>query len=146
MAKRIPNDLSVGTMSKRAGVPVSTLHYYEAEGLIRSWRTDANHRRYDRAELRRVALIKIAQSVGLSLSEIRNALSELPTDRTIAAADWRNVAARWREGVTQRIRDLEKMRDDLDGCIGCGCLSMEKCPLYNKDDHLASQGPGAHKW
>lgn len=148
MKKRsvVPSDLSVGAMAERAGVSVSTLHYYEAEGLIRSWRTEANHRRYDRAELRRLALIRIAQSVGLSLSEIREAMRSLPRDRAFTAADWRRVSARWTDGVNRRIASLEKMRDNLEGCIGCGCLSMENCPLYNRDDALAVEGPGARRW
>jgi len=146
MRRVAANDLSVGAMASRAGVPVSTLHYYEAEGLIRSWRTDANHRRYDRAELRRIALIKVAQSVGLSLSDIKEALATLPQDRAFTAADWARVSASWTAGIDARIRSLQKMRDNLTGCIGCGCLSLENCPLYNKDDVLAAEGPGARLW
>lgn len=146
MKKAVPNDLSVGAMAKRAGVAVSTLHYYEAEGLIRSWRTEANHRRFDRTELRRVALIRVAQSVGLPLTEIRAALDTLPRDRPISAKDWRAVSASWRDGIAQRMADLERLRDQLEGCIGCGCLSMENCPLYNPDDVKGRQGPGPRNW
>ena len=146
MPKPRSNDLTVGAFAARAGVPVSTLHYYEAEGLITAWRTDANHRRYDRAELRRVALIKVAQSVGLSLDEIREALAELPAEGKLTARDWKRVSRHWTARIDAQIANLERLRDQLDNCIGCGCLSMKNCPLYNPEDALGAEGPGPRKW
>lgn len=140
------NDLSVGEFAKRAGVAVSTLHYYEAENLITSWRTAANHRRFDRAELRKVAIIKVAQSVGLPLASIREVLGALPQDRTILAADWAEAATPWQSILSEKISLLEKLRDQLDQCIGCGCLSLTKCPLYNPDDRLGDVGAGPQVW
>lgn len=139
------NDLSVGAFSKRAGVPVSTLHFYESEGLISSWRTASNHRRFDRAELRKVAIVKVAQSVGLPLSAIRDVLDTLPNDRAIKASDWSRAASPWKTMLTEKIALMEKLRDQLDHCIGCGCLSLAACPLYNANDTLASQGPGPRR-
>jgi MerR family transcriptional regulator, redox-sensitive transcriptional activator SoxR len=138
-------ELTVGEMAARAGVPVSTLHHYEAEGLIRSWRTAAGHRRFDRAELRRVAVVRVAQSVGLSLAEIRAALDTLPRDRPLNAKDWSAVSAAWRERIDRRIAALEGLRDQLGFCIGCGCLSVESCPLYNADDRLGAGGSGPRR-
>lgn len=146
MKRVIPNDLTVGQVAARAGVPVSTLHYYEAEGLIQSWRTDANHRRYDRAELRRIAVIRVAQSVGVPLTEIKEVLDGLPERRRIKKADWEAVSEIWRARLEARIADLQRLRDQLGFCIGCGCLSLESCPLYNKDDALGADGPGARRW
>lgn len=141
-----PNDLSVGAFAERAGVAVSTLHYYEAEGLISSWRTPANHRRFDRFELRKVAIIKVAQSVGLPLSAIREVLATLPDNRAVKAADWAQAATPWKTLLTEKIDLMEKLRDQLDKCIGCGCLSLENCPLYNKNDGLAANGAGPQRW
>jgi MerR family redox-sensitive transcriptional activator SoxR len=137
--------LTVGELAARAGVPVSTLHYYEAEGLIRSWRTPAGHRRFDRAELRRVAVVRVAQSVGLSLAEIRAALDTLPRDRPLNAKDWTAVSACWQERIERRIATLEALRDQLGFCIGCGCLSIESCPLYNAGDRLGAGGSGPRR-
>jgi MerR family redox-sensitive transcriptional activator SoxR len=137
--------LTVGELAARAGVPVSTLHFYEAEGLIRSWRTPAGHRRFDRAELRRVAVVRVAQSVGLSLAEIRAALDTLPRDRPLNAKDWTAVSACWRERIERRIATLEGLRDQLGFCIGCGCLSIESCPLYNAGDRLGEGGSGPRR-
>ncbi|WP_380058580.1 redox-sensitive transcriptional activator SoxR [Falsihalocynthiibacter sp. SS001] len=139
-------DLAVGEFAKRAGVAVSTLHYYESEGLISSWRTAANHRRYDRTELRKVAIIKVAQSVGLPLSAIREVLETLPQDRAIKAGDWAEAAEPWKALLTEKIAMMEKLRDQLDHCIGCGCLSLVNCPLYNANDALAEHGPGPRRW
>ncbi len=146
MAKRTASDLSVGEVSARAGVPVSTLHFYEAEGLITSWRTPANHRRFDRSELRRIAIIKVAQSVGVPLSEIAAALASLPKGRKISAEDWAGVSAHWQGRLNARIALLERLRDQLDHCIGCGCLSLKSCPLYNPQDVLAAGGAGPQRW
>ncbi|MGI9394675.1 MAG: redox-sensitive transcriptional activator SoxR [Boseongicola sp.] len=141
-----PSDLSVGEIASRAGVPVSTIHYYEAEGLIESWRTPANHRRYDRRELRRVAIIRIAQSVGVSLSEVKSVLDRIPRDKTISAQAWADAAAPWKTLLDDRISLLHRLRDQIGFCIGCGCLSLESCPLYNPDDALGANGPGARRW
>ena len=146
MRKPVPNDLSVGDVAKRAGVPVSTLHYYEEEGLIESWRTPANHRRFDRSELRRIAIIKVAQSVGVPLKEIKQALATLPRGRKVTAKQWEAVSAQWQDELNERITHLQRLRDQLGFCIGCGCLSVETCPLYNKDDALGANGPGARRW
>ncbi|MEP0564065.1 MAG: redox-sensitive transcriptional activator SoxR, partial [Paracoccaceae bacterium] len=140
MAK--PNDLSVGDMAARAGVPVSTLHYYEAEGLIESWRTDANHRRYDRRELRRVAIIRVAQSVGVPLSEIKEVLDRVPRTKAVSKESWAKAAVPWKDLLEERIATLERLRDQMGFCIGCGCLSLDNCPLYNPDDALGQNGTG----
>ena len=136
--------LSVGELAKRAGVAVSALHFYEAKGLIRSLRTEGNQRRYPRGMLRRVAVIKVAQRVGIPLNEIAEALASLPSGRSPMAADWARLSARWRDDLDERIAKLVLLRDQLNGCIGCGCLSLETCPLRNPGDRLAEQGPGAH--
>ena len=139
-----PRDLSVGELARRSGVAVSALHFYESKGLIASHRNAGNQRRYPRETLRRVAVIKVAQRVGIPLTEIADALAGLPRGRTPTAADWAALSARWREDMDQRIARLQLLRDQLDGCIGCGCLSLEECPLRNPGDQLAEQGPGVH--
>lgn len=136
--------LSVGEVARRSGVRVSTLHFYERKGLIWGWRSSGNQRRYERATLRRVAIIKVAQQLGISLAEIKARLNGLPGDRTPGKADWARIAAGWRSELDRRILQLETLRDNLDGCIGCGCLSMEACPLRNPGDRLAQEGGGAH--
>ena len=141
-----PSDMSVGEMAERAGVPVSTLHFYEAEGLIESWRTSANHRRYDRRELRRVSLIRVAQTLGIPLAEIRVVLDRIPRGETVDPELWRAAAEPWRAALDQRIELMTRLRDQLGYCIGCGCLSLKTCPLYNKDDRLGRNGPGARRW
>lgn len=134
--------LTVGEVAARSGVAVSALHFYEAKGLIRSERTAGNQRRYARGVLRRVAVIKVAQRVGIPLAEIRAALDALPEDRTPTTEDWQHLSTRWRVELEARIDRLSRLRDLLDGCIGCGCLSMHDCPLRNPWDELAEQGPG----
>jgi MerR family redox-sensitive transcriptional activator SoxR len=146
MPKPLTNDLSVGEMAARAGVAVSTLHYYEAEGLIRSWRTPANHRRYDRRELRRVSIIRIAQTLGIPLSEVREVLERIPHGKTVDKSVWQDAAEPWREKLDARIALLIRLRYQLGDCIGCGCLSITNCPLYNPDDTLGRNGPGARRW
>lgn len=136
-------ELSVGQVAARSGVAVSTLHFYEAEGLIRSWRNQGNQRRYAREVLRRIAVIRVAQRAGISLAAIRDALKTLPGERTPTAADWRKLSRAWRADLDQRIRRLAGLRDQLNGCIGCGCLSLGVCPLRNPWDELGRQGPGA---
>ncbi|BCJ65614.1 redox-sensitive transcriptional activator SoxR [Polymorphospora rubra] len=134
--------LTIGDLSVRSGVAASALRYYERLGLIRAGRTGGNQRRYERAELRRVAFIRIAQQVGVSLEDIRTALDSLPDSRTPTAADWARLSAGWRGKLDERIDLLTRLRDDLSGCIGCGCLSLQRCALYNLDDKLAAEGPG----
>lgn len=134
--------LAIGDFAVRSGVAPSALRYYEREGLIRSSRTGGNQRRYERAELRRVAFIKIAQQVGVSLDEIRDALASLPENRTPTKADWSRLSAHWRRKLEERITLMERLRDQLTGCIGCGCLSLQRCNLINPSDRLAARGPG----
>jgi MerR family redox-sensitive transcriptional activator SoxR len=137
--------LAIGDFAVRSGVAPSALRYYEKEGLIRSTRTGGNQRRYQRSELRRVAFIRIAQQVGVSLDEIRDALDALPENRTPTKADWSRLSARWRKKLEDRITLMERLRDQLTGCIGCGCLSMQRCKLINPDDRLAATGAGPRK-
>jgi MerR family redox-sensitive transcriptional activator SoxR len=134
--------LTVGEVAKRSGVAVSALHFYESRGLIQSSRTAGNQRRYPREVLRRVAVIKVAQRVGMPLSSIRDALMTLPDGRTPSAADWGLMSSAWRAELDDRIGRLTRLRDQLAGCIGCGCLSIEACPLRNPSDVLAGQGSG----
>jgi MerR family redox-sensitive transcriptional activator SoxR len=135
-------NLTIGKVAKRCGVKVSTLHFYEEKGLIRSWRNQGNQRRYKKDVLRRVSVIKAAQKVGISLAEIKNAFATLPDNRTPDKNDWLELSTTWRDELTARINYLAKLRDSLTGCIGCGCLSMSNCPIYNADDKLASEGAG----
>jgi MerR family redox-sensitive transcriptional activator SoxR len=135
--------LTIGELSARTGVAASALRFYEAEGLITSSRTRGGQRRYTRDTLRRVSFMRIAQQVGLSLEEIRAALASLPESRTPTRRDWERLSSSWRPQLEARIQLLERLRDDLSGCIGCGCLSLATCPLYNPDDVLAAKGPGA---
>ena len=135
-------DLTVGEVARRSGVAVSTIHFYEAQGLIRSWRNPGNQRRFSRDVLRRVAVIKVAQRLGISLASIADALNALPQDRSPTTADWRRMSERWRAELDDRIAKLTKLRDNLDGCIGCGCLSIRDCPLRNPWDELGDAGAG----
>ena len=134
--------LSVGQVAKRCGVKVSTLHFYEDKGLIHSTRNAGNQRRSRKDVLRRVSLIKAAQKMGITLEEVRQALEKLPDNRTPNQKDWQKLASAWKKELNARIAYLEKMRDYMTGCIGCGCLSMTRCPIYNADDKLAAQGSG----
>lgn len=133
---------TVGKVAKRCGVKVSTLHFYEQKGLIRSWRNAGNQRRYKADVLRRVSVIKAAQKMGVSLESIKQALATLPDSRTPTAKDWETLSTLWRDDLNARIAYLERLRDSLTGCIGCGCLSMKSCPIYNEEDKLASEGAG----
>jgi len=137
--------LTIGELAVRSGVAPSALRFYEEKGLISSVRTTGNQRRYDRTQLRRVAFVRVAQQLGISLAEIRSALRELPEGRTPTKADWARLSTRWRTQLDERIRLLEKLRDDLTGCIGCGCLSLQACRLYNPSDVLAADGPGPRR-
>jgi MerR family redox-sensitive transcriptional activator SoxR len=140
--RAIQRDLSVGEVAARSGVAVSAVHFYEAEGLILGWRTAANHRRYPRDVLRRIAVIKVAQRAGVPLREIAAALATLPERRTPTARDWRRLSAAWQADLDDRIARLTRLRNQLDGCIGCGCLSIDTCPLRNPWDELGAEGPG----
>jgi MerR family transcriptional regulator, redox-sensitive transcriptional activator SoxR len=133
---------SVGEVAARVGVNTSALRFYEEHGLIRSERSPSGHRRYRPDVLRRVSFIKAAQQVGLSLDDIRTALGSLPYARTPSRRDWARLAASWQPMLDDRITQLQRMRDQLDSCIGCGCLSLDTCGLYNPDDRAASLGAG----
>lgn len=137
--------LSVGELSRRSGVAVSALHFYEAQGLIASTRTAGNQRRYPRDTLRRLAVIQVAQQVGVPLRAIGDALATLPSNRTPTRSDWKKLSSRWHADLTERISQLTRLRDTLDGCIGCGCLSIDRCRLYNPRDIDASKGPGPRR-
>lgn len=134
--------LTVGEVARRSGLAVSALHFYESKGLIWSWRTDGNQRRYPREVLRRLAVIKVAQRVGIPLAEIRETLNTLPDRRSPTADDWRKLSSKWRTALDDRIDRLVRLRDELDDCIGCGCLSIKTCPLRNPEDVLSEEGPG----
>ncbi|MFK3976824.1 redox-sensitive transcriptional activator SoxR [Shewanella vesiculosa] len=135
-------ELSVGQVAKRCGINVSAIHFYEQKGLISSWRNQGNQRRYARDVIRRISLIKAAQQLGIALDEIHLAFASLPSGRTATKEDWADLSNAWKQSLTQRIIKMQKLKDLLEGCIGCGCLSMKNCPLYNPDDLLAKQGPG----
>jgi MerR family redox-sensitive transcriptional activator SoxR len=137
--------LTVGELAARSGVAVSALHFYEARGLIGALRSRGNQRRYPRATLRRVAFVRAAQQLGLSLAEIAEALQQLPQQRTPTKADWTRLSSAWRARLDARIAALVALRDRLDGCIGCGCLSLRACALYNPEDACGLQGPGAQR-
>ncbi len=139
----ITKELTVGQLAARSGVAVTALHFYETKGLISSHRNAGNQRRYPREVLRRVVVIKIAQRLGIPLATIGEALQTLPDGRAPTAKDWERLSALWREDLDERINKLMLLRDKLNGCIGCGCLSLEACPLRNQDDKLGEQGPGA---
>lgn len=141
--KSMTDFLTVGEAAARSGVPVSTLHFYESKGLIRSVRNAGNHRRFARAELRRIAVIRVAQRAGIPLEEIRAELDTLPANRPLSAKDWTRLSKRWRDGLNERIERLTELRDQLGDCIGCGCLSIESCPMANPGDRLGKKGPGA---
>lgn len=138
--------LTIGQLARRSGVAVSALRYYEARGLIRSERKASGHRRFRRPTLRRVAFIVFAQRVGLTLEEIREALDRLPEDRAPARSDWAKLAADWKRRIDERIAELERLRDELTECIGCGCLSLDRCRLANPADRAGLRGPGARYW
>jgi MerR family transcriptional regulator, redox-sensitive transcriptional activator SoxR len=135
--------LTIGELAERSGVATSALRFYESQQLILSTRTSGNQRRYERATLRRVAFIRSAQRVGLSLEEITAALHTLPGGRTPTKADWTRLSRQWRGRINEQIERLERLRDRLDSCIGCGCLSLQRCSLQNPDDMVSSRGPGA---
>ncbi|HEX4359973.1 MAG TPA: redox-sensitive transcriptional activator SoxR [Pseudonocardia sp.] len=138
-------ELTVGQLAERSGVAVSALHFYERQELIISRRTSGNQRRYRRDTLRRVALIRVAQRVGIPLAEVRAALAELPDNRTPNRADWERLSQRWHDELEERIRNLQQLRDSFTNCIGCGCLSLDRCRLTNPYDTLSTHGPGPRR-
>ncbi|MDM0075539.1 redox-sensitive transcriptional activator SoxR [Variovorax sp. J2P1-59] len=137
--------LTVGEVARRSGVTVSALHFYETQGLIHSTRTAGNQRRYARTMLRRVAFVRVAQRVGISLAEIGNALAALPSDASPSREDWSRLSMSWRAELDERIAQLKKLRDTLDDCIGCGCLSIDRCKLRNPLDRLGAEGQGPQR-
>lgn len=137
--------VTIGELARRAGVATSALRYYEQLGLISARRTAGGQRRYSRATLRRVAFIRAAQAVGLSLDEVHAALARLPDERTPNKTDWNKVSATWIRRIDERITELERLRETLNSCVGCGCLSLRTCRLYNPDDTAATRGAGA-RW
>jgi MerR family transcriptional regulator, redox-sensitive transcriptional activator SoxR len=138
-------DLTIGELAARSGVATSALRFWEQQGLIVAERTEGNQRRYARATLRRVALIQAGSAAGVPLRRIGEALATLPHDRTPSKRDWSRLSRVWRNDLDRKITELERLRDDLADCIGCGCLSLRSCRLFNPGDHLAGEGPGARK-
>lgn len=135
-------EMTIGEMSERTGVASSALRYYEREGLIDASRSDGGQRRYTRETIRRVSFVRVAQQVGLSLDDIRAALASLPDNRTPSHRDWHRLSTAWRPRIDAQIAMLERLRNRLDGCIGCGCLSLKFCRLLNPDDSAGERGPG----
>ncbi len=142
----MPEPLTIGQLAERSGVATSALRYYEDRGLISSERTGARHRRYSRAAIRRVAFIVFAQRVGLTLDEIADDLAKLPADRTPNRRDWSRLSSSWTSRIDERIAELERLRAGLTECIGCGCLSLDRCKLVNPDDRAGRAGPGPRYW
>lgn len=132
----------VGFVAKRCGVKVSTLHFYEEKGLIKSFRNAGNQRRYRADVIRRVSVIKAAQAMGITLAFIKQAFTNLPDERTPTKSDWQKLSKAWQQQLNQKIEAMQRLRDTMDSCIGCGCLSLKSCPIYNAKDKLAEQGPG----
>jgi MerR family transcriptional regulator, redox-sensitive transcriptional activator SoxR len=137
-------DLTIGELSARSGVAPSALRFYEERGLIRADRTDGNQRRYPRSTLRRIALVRAGRAAGIPLERIQQALDSLPTERSPTRRDWERLSRAWRADIEERISLLEALRDRLTTCIGCGCLSIDRCSLLNPDDEAAAFGAGAH--
>ncbi|WP_186763096.1 redox-sensitive transcriptional activator SoxR [Lentzea tibetensis] len=143
VVSKLPEMLTIGQVADRSGVPHTALRFYEDRGLIASVRTTGNQRRYARSVLRRLAFIRTAQRVGLSLEDVRDALATLPDSRTPTKSDWARLSKGWQSELDARIDALQRLRDRLTGCIGCGCLSLRSCFLQNSDDVMANAGPGA---
>lgn len=137
--------LGIGEVARRTGVAASALRFYEDEGLLAPHRTVAGHRRYPRDLLRRISFIRAAQEVGISLAQVREALDALPEGRTPTREDWARLSAGWRSHLDERIAALERLRDRLDGCIGCGCLSLDRCRVLNPGDRAGAEGPGPRR-
>lgn len=136
--------LSVGEISKRSGVAVSALHFYESKGLIRTSRNSANQRRIHRRELRIISYIKVAQKIGLTLEEIKDAFKAIENKKKLTAADWKKLGRSWDKVLTERLELIQRMKSQLNLCIGCGCLSLKDCPLRNPEDKLSKKGSGPH--
>ena len=139
---RASDIISIGDLARRTGLSVSAIRFYEAKGLIEPFRSSGGQRRFLRSDIRRLSFIRIAQSLGLSIEGIAAELAKLPNGRTPTATDWREISVAMRGMLDQRIATIERIRDRLDGCIGCGCLSLDKCALYNPDDKVAARGAG----
>ncbi len=137
--------LTIGEVAQRSGVSVAAVRFYEERGLVSSVRTAGNQRRFERHILRRVAVVRAGQRFGLTLAEVADALATLPDDRPPTKRDWTRMSRRWHDLLTARIEAMTKVRDDLASCIGCGCLSLRSCPLYNHEDELAAEGPGPRR-
>jgi MerR family redox-sensitive transcriptional activator SoxR len=138
--------LTIGEVATRSGMSVPAVRFYEERGLVSSVRTSGNQRRYQRHVLRRIAVVRAGQRFGLTLAEVGEALATLPADHPPTRRDWARMSRRWHDLLTARIEAMTKVRDDLASCIGCGCLSLRSCPVYNRDDELAEQGPGPQRW
>lgn len=138
--------LTITEVSKRSGVASSALRFYEEKGLIVSERSGAGHRRFRRPVLRRIAFIVFAQKIGLTLDEIATELARLPENRAPSRRDWSKLSGRWQARIDDRIAELERLRAGLTECIGCGCLSLDRCKLSNPGDRLAATGPGPRRW
>lgn len=135
--------LTVGEVAKRSGISVATVHFYETKGLIQSTRTQGNQRRFPPVVLRYIAIIKVAQSTGIPLKEIQDALGKFPANSKLTSEQWKQMSTEWKVSLDKRIKQLTRLRNELDHCIGCGCLSLSECPLRNPDDILGRKGPGA---
>ena len=138
--------LTIGEVARRSGVSVATVRFYEERGLVASVRTPGNQRRFERHALRRIAVVRAGQRFGLTLAEVGEALATLPDDHPPTKPDWSRMSRRWHDLLTARIDAMTAVRDDLASCIGCGCLSLRSCPVYNHDDELAAKGSGAQRW
>lgn len=138
----VSEGLSIGALAARTGLAVSAIRYYEAQGLIQPWRNAGGQRRFERSDLRRLSFVMIAQQFGFTLPQIRAELDRLPGGRTPTKADWARISAGFRARLEEKIETLTRLRDSLDGCIGCGCLSLPNCALYNPTDRIAEKGPG----
>ena len=146
MLSRVPDLITIGEVARRSGVAASALRFYEERGLIASERSGSGHRRYQRPVLRRIAFIVFAQRVGLTLDEIAAELDELPPDRVPNRRDWSQLSRRWAARIDERIAELERLKGGLTECIGCGCLSLDRCHLANPEDRAAGRGPGPRYW
>lgn len=140
--KKVETTLSIGMVAKRTGLAVSAIRYYEEQGLVQSERNHGGQRRFLRSDIRRLSFVLIAQDLGFTLSQIKDQLEHLPQGRTPTKGDWEVLSTSFRKHLDAKIKSLETLRDKLDGCIGCGCLSLDKCQLYNKDDRAAHKGSG----
>ena len=144
-SSRLRDQLTVGEVARRSGIAVSAVHFYEAKGLIEGWRSEGNQRRYPRTVLRRIAVIRIAQRAGIPLSVVKQHFDQMPAGRAITLTEWQRLDAAWQAMLDERIAALLQLRNDLENCIGCGCLSLAECPLRNPDDTLGHEGAGPRR-